>query len=137
MKLNKSHIGQKFICPHRRQVAPKDFFILAGFFSNGDSIGEDSIGASTRFASIKDDWLPYEEPKEKVLMSPALCLPSLAERGCLNYSITDALFTSLKDAGNRSNNIFSWPLKIVLKNVKTEQGFFERMEAEFYVEVEK
>lgn len=138
MKLNKSHVGQKFICPHRREVAPKDFFILAGFFSNGDSIGEDSIGASTRFDSTKDDWLPYEEPKEKVLMSPALCKQLITLYLPEPELISKSVFSDLKNAKNKMLGFdVVWPLKIVLKNVKTEQGFFERMEAEFYVEVEK
>lgn len=132
MKLTKEHIAQKFICPHRRQVDPKDFFLLAGFFSNGDSVGEDRFGASSRFSSIKDDWIPYEEQKEKVLVSPCVC------KDRLGFYMPFRHFQSEKDAVVRYEEEFiSWPLKIVLKNVKTEQGFFERMEAEFYVEVEK
>ena len=106
MKLNKSHIGQKF-----RQVFWEKgaYILLLAISSSGMLVVENDKGEIRSDLDPKFDFVPYEEPKEEVLMSPALV---------------------------KIDNEF-WPLKIVLKNVKTEQGFFERMEAEFYVEVEK
>lgn len=133
LKLNKSHIGQKFT---RKGWGSNEWLKVLAFTSNGEDVFcEYCNGSPITFKSDSDCWLPYEEPKQKVLMNPALLYG--ASSG--NIFITDQVYNAAEEAINDrpSSKLLSWPLKIVLKNVKTEQGFFERMEAEFYVEVEK
>ena len=69
MKLTKEHIGQKF----KVQAWDQDeFFLLLGITSRGTLVGEyEDGGTATR--CDEDDWLPYDpQPKQEVLMSPAL-----------------------------------------------------------------
>lgn len=129
MKLTKENIGQKFT---NKNWKDGGYFLLLAVTSKGDLLGENESGqVSHCLDSELSNLIPYEEPKEKVLMSPCLYVSKS------DLYISDQVFKLLGNAEKELKMVYTWPLKIVLKNVKTEQGFFERMEAEFYVEVEK
>lgn len=95
MKLDKSHIGQKF---RIKTWADDEYFLLLAISSKGTGIGEDEDGIIKFDSFGVDDWLPYQpQPKQELLMSPGVIQTS---------------------SGFWFSNFESYkPLRVVLKNL--------------------
>lgn len=105
MRLDKSHIGQKFT-----QSGWKDesYFWLLAITSSGRCLGEFNDGQPWYENTISTDWLPYEEPtpKKEVLMSPRISFLKKYLPDLLTEKIVAQLGTLQTDK----------PLRVVLKN---------------------
>lgn len=132
MKLTKENIGQKFkvLGAGSGGWEDEDYFLLLSVTSIGNLLGEDMKGRGVTFNKESDFFIPYKEPKEKVLMAPAI----------YNYqrqpNFTDTLFSDEETAKKECVHYLKWPARIVIKNAKID-NFNQTITGDLFFEVEK
>lgn len=104
MKINESHFGKKM---RRTDWDDDDWFIPLGFSLDEKLIiGESFVGGSDHW-KVFGDWVPFEEPKKKVIKRMA---PALWRRDDLECYVSSIIFTSEEEARkNFGDSLIKWP----------------------------